>query len=40
MIIKGKGEGQPVSFIASPIQMSSATVALRRAPPRLGQHTD
>ena len=40
MIMRGEGEGQPVGFIASPIQMSSAPVTLRRAPPRLGQHTD
>ena len=36
----GQGEGQPVSFVGSPIQMSGASVTLRRAPPRLGQHTD
>ena len=40
MILKGQGEGQPVSFIASPIEMSRAPVGLRRAPPRLGQHND
>ena len=40
MLMKGEGEGQPVSFISSPIQMSGAHVELRRAPPRLGQHTD
>ncbi len=40
MIMTGHGEGQKVSFIASPIQMSMAEVTLRRAPPRLGQHTD
>jgi crotonobetainyl-CoA:carnitine CoA-transferase CaiB-like acyl-CoA transferase len=40
MIMTGQGEGQRVSFITSPIQMSMAEVTLRRAPPRLGQHTD
>ncbi len=40
MIMKGAGEGQALSFITSPIQMSGAPVKLRRAPPRLGQHTD
>ncbi len=38
MLITGPGEGQAVSFISSPIQMSGAPVRLRRAPPRLGQH--
>ena len=38
MLMTGPGEGQAVSFISSPIQMSSAPVRLRRAPPRLGQH--
>jgi crotonobetainyl-CoA:carnitine CoA-transferase CaiB-like acyl-CoA transferase len=40
MLMKGQGEGQAVSFITSPIQMSGAAVKLRRAPPRLGQHND
>lgn len=39
MLMEGQGEGQPVKFIGSPIQMSAAPVTLRRAPPRLGQHT-
>ena len=38
MVMKGAGEGQAVSFITSPIQMSAAPVKLRRAPPKLGQH--
>ncbi|UUZ65131.1 hypothetical protein LP417_11060 [Polaromonas sp. P1-6] len=38
--MEGQGEGQPVKFIGSPIQMSAAPVTLRRAPPRLGQHTN
>jgi crotonobetainyl-CoA:carnitine CoA-transferase CaiB-like acyl-CoA transferase len=38
MLMTGPGEGQTVSFISSPIQMSSAPVRLRRAPPQLGQH--
>ncbi len=40
LIIEGEGEGQPVRFIGSPIDLSLAPVGLRRAPPRLGQHTD
>ena len=40
MIMEGPGEGQQVRFIGSPIQMSAAPVSLRRAPPRLGQHTE
>ncbi|QIE28772.1 Acetyl-CoA:oxalate CoA-transferase (plasmid) [Caballeronia sp. SBC1] len=40
LIIEGEGEGQPVRFIGSPINMSLAPVGLRRAPPRLGQHTE
>lgn len=40
VFLEGQGEGQPLRFIGSPIQMSAAPVALRRAPPRLGQHTD
>jgi formyl-CoA transferase len=40
MIMEGAGEGQAVRFVTSPIQMSSAEVTLRRAPPRLGQHTE
>ena len=27
-------------LIGSPIRMSNAPVAMRRAPPRLGEHTD
>lgn len=40
MILQGQGEGQSLSLIASPISLSTAKVSLRRAPPRLGQHTD
>lgn len=40
LIIEGEGEGQPVRFIGSPINLSLAPVGLRRAPPRLGQHTE
>ncbi len=40
MLMHGQGEGQAVSFVTSPIQMSGAAVKLRRAPPRLGQHND
>jgi crotonobetainyl-CoA:carnitine CoA-transferase CaiB-like acyl-CoA transferase len=40
MLMEGPGEGQTVRFVGSPIQMSAAPVTLRRAPPRLGQHTE
>ncbi|WP_168789687.1 CaiB/BaiF CoA transferase family protein [Paraburkholderia aromaticivorans] len=40
LILEGEGEGQPVRFIGSPIELSLAPVGLRRGPPRLGQHTD
>ncbi|MDB5873052.1 MAG: L-carnitine dehydratase/bile acid-inducible protein, partial [Ramlibacter sp.] len=40
ILMEGQGEGQPVKFVGSPIQMSAAPVTLYRAPPRLGQHTD
>jgi crotonobetainyl-CoA:carnitine CoA-transferase CaiB-like acyl-CoA transferase len=40
LILEGEGEGQPVRFIGSPIEMSRAPVGLRRGPPRLGQHTE
>ncbi|HYS67126.1 MAG TPA: CoA transferase [Paraburkholderia sp.] len=40
LILEGEGEGQPVRFIGSPIELSLAPVGLRRAPPRLGQHTE
>src|SRR6185369_13264418 len=39
ILMEGQGEGQPVKFVGSPIQMSAAPVTLYRAPPRLGQHT-
>jgi len=39
MLMEGPGEGQTCRFIGSPIHMSEASAALRRAPPRLGQHT-
>jgi len=39
ILMEGPGEGQTVRFVGSPIQMSAAHVTLRRAPPRLGQHT-
>ncbi|MFM0557227.1 CaiB/BaiF CoA-transferase family protein [Paraburkholderia sediminicola] len=40
LILEGEGEGQPVRFIGSPIELSHAPVGLRRGPPRLGQHTE
>lgn len=41
MILEGGAlsPDRPLKFIASPIQMSGAKAALRRAPPRLGEHT-
>ena len=39
ILIQGEGEGQAVRFVGSPIQMSRAPAGIRRAPPRLGQHT-
>jgi crotonobetainyl-CoA:carnitine CoA-transferase CaiB-like acyl-CoA transferase len=40
MIMEGApGGGANYRFIASPITMSQAPVALKRAPPRLGEHT-
>ena len=40
MILEGiSSRGRALRFISSPIQMSAATVSLRREPPRLGQHT-
>jgi crotonobetainyl-CoA:carnitine CoA-transferase CaiB-like acyl-CoA transferase len=40
MIMEGAAEGGPrYRFIASPITMSAAPVALRRIPPKLGEHT-
>ncbi|WP_345536765.1 CoA transferase [Variovorax defluvii] len=41
MILEGTSPtGRPLKFIASPIRMSGAQAGLRRAPPRLGEHTD
>ena len=41
MVMQGSTPEQaPYRFIASPISMSSAPTGLRRAPPRLGEHTD
>jgi crotonobetainyl-CoA:carnitine CoA-transferase CaiB-like acyl-CoA transferase len=40
ILMQGDGEGQPLRFVGSPIQMSRSQVSLRRAPPRLGQHTE
>jgi formyl-CoA transferase len=41
MILKGSGAQQAAyRFIASPITMSAAPAAMRRAPPKLGEHTD
>lgn len=41
MILDGGAPGgRPLRFIASPIRMSGAAAGLRRAPPRLGEHTD
>lgn len=40
ILMEGRGEGQKLRFVGSPIEMSAAPVTLRRAPPRLGQHTE
>ncbi len=41
MILKADAPGHGAyRFIASPITMSGADAAMRRAPPRLGEHTD
>jgi formyl-CoA transferase len=41
MVMQGSTpETAPYRFIASPIAMSAAPTGLRRAPPRLGEHTD
>jgi len=41
MILQGDASGQGAyRFIASPITMSGADAAMRRAPPKLGEHTD
>jgi len=41
MILEGKSSlGQSLRLVGSPIHMSGAKVSLRRAPPRLGEHTD
>ena len=40
MILEGSSpSGRKLKFIASPIRMSGAQAALRRAPPKLGEHT-
>ncbi len=40
MILEGSSSsGRKLKFIASPIQMSGAQAELRRAPPKLGEHT-
>ena len=40
MILEGSSpSGRKLKFIASPIRMSGAQAELRRAPPRLGEHT-
>jgi crotonobetainyl-CoA:carnitine CoA-transferase CaiB-like acyl-CoA transferase len=40
IILEGRADdGQSLRFIGSPIGMSGAKTGLRRAPPRLGQHT-
>ena len=41
MILESAAPGAPAyRFVASPISMSNAPVALRRVPPRLGEHTE
>ena len=41
MVMSGEGAGDArYRFIASPIAMSAAPVAVRRVPPALGEHTE
>jgi len=41
MVLEGRStSGRALRFIGSPIAMSDATVAMRRGPPRLGEHTE
>ena len=40
MILEGQHRGQALKLVGSPIAMSAAPVAIRRPPPRLGEHTE
>jgi crotonobetainyl-CoA:carnitine CoA-transferase CaiB-like acyl-CoA transferase len=40
MVLEGHDGEQAMRVIGSPIRMSNAPVAMRRAPPRLGAHTE
>jgi crotonobetainyl-CoA:carnitine CoA-transferase CaiB-like acyl-CoA transferase len=40
MIIEGDDGDQTLKLVGSPIRMSAAPVAVRRRPPRLGEHTE
>jgi formyl-CoA transferase len=40
MILEAPGEVETVRVMGSPVHLSDAPVAIRRAPPQLGQHTD
>ena len=40
MIIEGQDGDQTMKRVGGPIRMSGAPVGVRRAPPRLGEHTD
>jgi formyl-CoA transferase len=40
MILEGPGEVEHMRVMGSPVHLSAAPVTIRRAPPRLGQHTE
>jgi crotonobetainyl-CoA:carnitine CoA-transferase CaiB-like acyl-CoA transferase len=40
MVLHGDDGEQSMRLIGSPIRMSNAPVGIRRAPPRLGEHTE
>ena len=40
MVLDGHDGEQAMRVIGSPIRMSNAPVGMRRAPPRLGEHTE
>jgi formyl-CoA transferase len=40
MVLEGPGEVEHMRVMGSPVHLSDADVAIRRAPPQLGQHTD
>jgi crotonobetainyl-CoA:carnitine CoA-transferase CaiB-like acyl-CoA transferase len=38
MVVEGQGGNEPVRLVASPIDLSDAPFAIRRPPPRIGEH--